>query len=50
MKIKQYLWKRRIEMSLWIPYKDRKPPELKDVLTVTNTGEITIGYAYANGE
>lgn len=37
-------------MPKWISSEEQSPPELKDVLTVTNTGDMTVGYAYANGE
>ena len=37
-------------MSKWISCEDKNPEANKEVLTVTNTGEMTIGWAHKNGE
>lgn len=37
-------------MPKWIPCEKQMPPAHQYVLTVTNTGEVTVGWAHANGE
>jgi hypothetical protein len=38
------------KMFKWILCEKQMPPAYTDVLTVTNTGEMTIGTAHPNGE